>query len=99
MGFLLTEDETFRTIRETVSASVRQSVDVFSVLLAQRTPGLSEKMAEDLSLAVLDLLIGFATRLNALQPDDAMDEIRTRGSRFTAVIRTLVDRQCAQTPP
>ena len=98
MGFLLTEDETFRTIRETVSASVRQSVDVFSVLLAQRTPGLSEKMAEDLSLAVLDLLIGFATRLNALQPHEAMDEIRTRGPRFTAVIRSLVDARCLQAP-
>ena len=56
-------------------------------------------MIVELEEAVLDLLIGFATRLNALQPDDAMDEIRTRGSRFTAVIRTLVDRQCAQTPP
>ncbi|MBD3836127.1 TetR/AcrR family transcriptional regulator [Brevundimonas sp.] len=98
MGFLLTEDETFRTIRETVSASVRQSVEVFSTLLAQRTPGLSEQLAEDLSLAVLDLLIGFATRLNALQPHAAMDEIRTRGPRFTAVIRSLVDARCLQAP-
>ncbi len=99
MGFLLTEDETFHTVRETVATSVGQSVGVFSALLAQRTPGLPAELAEDISLAVLDLMIGFATRLNALQPQLALEQIRARGPRFTAVVRTLVDIQSSSIRP
>jgi AcrR family transcriptional regulator len=91
MGFLLTEDETFQPIRDTVFAAVRQSIGVFTALLAQRAPGLSAELAEDISLAVLDVMIGFATRLNALQPQLAHEEIRARGPRFTAVVRVLVE--------
>ena len=91
MGFLLTEDETFQPVRDTVFAAVRQSIGVFSVLLAQRAPGLSAELAEDISFAVLDVMIGFATRLNALQPQLAHEEIRARGPRFTAVVRLLVE--------
>ena len=36
-------------------------------------------------------MIGFATRLNALQPQLAHEEIRARGPRFTAVVRFLVE--------
>lgn len=91
MGFLLTEDETFQPVRDTVFAAVRQSIGVFSALLAQRASGLSAELAEDVSLAVLDVMIGFATRLNALQPQLAHEEIRARGPRFTAVVRFLVE--------
>lgn len=91
MGFLLTEDETFQPVRDTVFAAVRQSIGVFSALLAQRAPGLSAELAEDISFAVLDVMIGFATRLNALQPQLAHEEIRARGPRFTAVVRLLVE--------
>lgn len=91
MGFLLTEDETFQPVRDTVFAAVRQSIGVFSALLAQRAPGLSAELAEDISFAVLDVMIGFATRLNALQPQLALEEIRARGPRFTAVVRFLVE--------
>ena len=91
MGFLLTEDETFQPIRDTVFAAIRQSIGVFSALLTQRAPGLSAELAEDISLAVLDVMIGFATRLNALQPQLAHEEIRARGPRFAAVVRVLVE--------
>ena len=91
MGFLLTEDETVQPVRDTVFAAVRQSIGVFSALLAQRASGLSAELAEDVSLAVLDVMIGFATRLNALQPQLAHEEIRARGPRFTAVVRFLVE--------
>lgn len=99
MGFLITEDETFHAIRETVSTSVGQSIGVFSALLVQRTPGLPAEVAEDTSLAVLDLLIGHATRLNALHPQVALEQIRARAPRFTAVVRTLVEAQCASFRP
>lgn len=99
MGFLITEDETFHGIRETVSTSVGQSIGVFSALLVQRTPGLPAEVAEDTSLAVLDLLIGHATRLNALHPQVALEQVRARAPRFTAVVRTLVEAQCASFRP
>jgi AcrR family transcriptional regulator len=99
MGFLITEDETFHAIRETVSTAVGQSIGVFSALLVQRTPGLPAEVAEDTSLAVLDLLIGQATRLNALHPQVALEQVRARAPRFTAVVRTLVEAQCASFRP
>lgn len=99
MGFLITEDETFHAIRETVSASVRQSVGVFSDLLMQRTPDLPAEIAEDISLAVLDLLIGHATRLNALHPQVALEQVRARAGSFAEVVRALVEVQSASFRP
>lgn len=93
MGFLIVEDESFDAIRETVSAAVSQSVGVFSDLLMQRTPDLPAETAKDISFAVLDLLIGYSTRLNALHPQVAMEQVRARAGSFTEIVRALVEVQ------